>query len=42
MEDWEDTVTKVAVRRGAQAMAVGEPLPVVLPETARRVPPPQA
>ena len=40
MEDWEDTVTKVAVRRGAQAMPVGEPLPVILPEKARRVPPP--
>jgi len=40
--DWEETVTKVAVRRGAQAMPVGEPLPVVLPESARRVPPPQA
>lgn len=40
-EDWEDTVTKVAVRRGAQAMPVGEPLPVILPEQARRVPPTQ-
>ena len=41
-EAWENTVTKVAVRRGAQAMPVGEPLPVILPEQARRVPPPQA
>ncbi|MDQ4051549.1 MAG: DUF3710 domain-containing protein [Actinomycetota bacterium] len=41
VDDWEDTVTKVAVRRGAQAMPVGEPLPVVLPDQARRVPPPQ-
>jgi hypothetical protein len=40
-DDWEETVTKVAVRRGAQAMPVGEPLPVILPEQARRVPPPQ-
>ena len=41
VDDWEDTVTKVAVRRGAQAMPVGEPLPVSLPEQARRVPPGQ-
>jgi hypothetical protein len=41
VDDWEDTVTKVAVRRGAQAMPVGEPLPVTLPEQARRVPPAQ-
>jgi hypothetical protein len=40
-DDWEAPVTKVAVRRGAQAMPVGEPLPVILPEQARRVPPPQ-
>ena len=40
-EDWEDTVTKVAVRRGAQAMPVGEPLPVILPEQARPVSPTQ-
>jgi hypothetical protein len=42
VDDWEATVSKVAVRRGAQAMPVGEPLPVVLPETARRVPPAEA
>jgi hypothetical protein len=40
-EDWEDSVTKVAVRRGAQALPVGEPLPVILPEQARRVSPTQ-
>ena len=41
VDEWEDTVTKVAVRRGAQAMPVGEPLPVILPEQARRVEPPK-
>jgi hypothetical protein len=41
VDDWEESVTKVAVRRGAQAMPVGEPLPMVLPEQARRVSPPQ-
>ena len=39
-DEWENAVTKIAVRRGAQAMRVGEPLPVVLPDQARRVPPP--
>jgi hypothetical protein len=29
---WEDAITKVAVRRGAQAMPVGEALPLSLPE----------
>lgn len=38
--DWEDTVTKIAVRRGDHAMPVGEPLPVSLPDQARRVSPP--
>ena len=38
--EWEEALTRVAVRRGAEAMPVGEPLPVVLPETARRVTPP--
>ena len=33
---WEDTLTKVAIRRGDHAMPVGDPLPVVLPESARR------
>ena len=37
--EWEDLVAKVAVRRGAQAMPVGEPLPVVMPPQARRVEP---
>ncbi len=37
---WEDTITKVAVRRGSGAMAVGDVLPVVLPENARPLDPP--
>ncbi len=37
--DWERTVTSLAVRRGDHAMAVGEALPVVLPEGARKVGP---
>ncbi|HET9420363.1 MAG TPA: DUF3710 domain-containing protein [Nocardioides sp.] len=37
--DWEDTVTRIAVRRGDHAMPVGEPLPVTLPDEARRVSP---
>lgn len=36
-ESWEDALTQVAVRRGDHAMPVGDPLPVVLPEEARRV-----
>lgn len=32
---WEDAITKVAVRRGAQAMPVGEELPLTLPEGAK-------
>jgi hypothetical protein len=35
--EWEDALAQVAVRRGSEAMPVGEPLPVVLPEQARRV-----
>jgi hypothetical protein len=35
--DWEDTIRKLAVHRGAQAMPVGESLPVVMPPQARRV-----
>lgn len=35
--DWEDLLTEVAVRRGSGPMMVGEPLPLVLPESARRV-----
>jgi hypothetical protein len=37
---WEDTVTKVVVRRGEHAMPVGDPLPVVMPANARRATPP--
>ncbi|MFC4784755.1 DUF3710 domain-containing protein [Nocardioides sp. MAHUQ-72] len=39
-EEWEETITRVAVRRGQGAMPVGDVLPVVLPEGARRVDPP--
>ena len=35
--DWEDALAQVVVRRGEQAMPVGEPLPVRLPDDARRV-----
>lgn len=35
--EWEDALAQVVVRRGAQAMPVGEPLPVTLPDDARRV-----
>jgi Protein of unknown function (DUF3710) len=35
---WEDTLAKVAIRRGDHAMPAGDPLPVVLPESARRAP----
>ena len=35
--EWEDTLAQVVVRRGEQAMPVGEPLPVTLPDDARRV-----
>lgn len=38
-EDWADTIRSVAVRRGAGAMPVGEPLPLVLPPNARKVEP---
>lgn len=38
--DWEDLLTRVAVRRGAHALPVGEPLPLVLPDNARRMTPP--
>jgi hypothetical protein len=37
--DWEDLLSRVAVRRGAQAMPVGEPLAVTMPPQARRVEP---
>jgi Protein of unknown function (DUF3710) len=38
---WEDTLAKVAIRRGDHAMPAGDPLPVVLPESARRADPGQ-
>lgn len=41
-EDWEESITKVVVRRGEGAMPVGDALPVVLPPDARRVEPPTA
>jgi len=37
--EWEEAITKVAVRRGAQAMPVGEQLPIALPEGVRPVAP---
>ncbi|GAB3264686.1 DUF3710 domain-containing protein [Nocardioides dilutus] len=36
-QDWEDLLSRVVVRRGAQAMPVGEPLAVTMPPQARRV-----
>jgi len=38
--EWEDAITRIAVRRGDHAMRVGEPLPVTMPDEARRVSPP--
>jgi hypothetical protein len=35
--EWEDALAQVVVRRGEQAMPVGEPLVVKLPDDARRV-----
>ncbi len=35
--EWEDALAQVVVRRGAEAMPVGEPLPATLPDQARRV-----
>lgn len=34
---WEQALAQLAVRRGGHAMPVGDPLPVTLPEQARRV-----
>ena len=34
---WEDALSRLAVRRGDHAMPVGDPLPVVLPDQARRI-----
>jgi Protein of unknown function (DUF3710) len=36
-KDWEDSIRRVVVHRGAHAMPVGEALPVVMPPQARRV-----
>lgn len=38
-DSWDDTITRVVVRRGEHALPVGEPLPLLLPEQARRVSP---
>lgn len=38
--DWEDVLTRVAVQRGGNPLPVGEPLPLVLPDHARRMNPP--
>jgi uncharacterized protein DUF3710 len=35
-KEWEDSIRRVAVHRGAHAMPVGEGLPVVMPPQARR------
>jgi len=35
--EWEDVITTIAVRRGAGAVPPGEPLPVVMPDGARRL-----
>jgi hypothetical protein len=35
--DWEDSIRRLTVHRGAQAMPSGEALPVVMPPQARRV-----
>ncbi|WP_372729941.1 DUF3710 domain-containing protein [Nocardioides sp.] len=39
---WEETIAKIAVRRGDVAMPVGDALTVVLPDNARRLDPPTA
>jgi hypothetical protein len=36
---WEETLTKVVIRRGDHAMPAGDPLPVILPDSARRTSP---
>ena len=35
-KDWEESIRKIAVRRGDHAMPVGEGLPVVMPPQARK------
>ncbi|WP_370247593.1 DUF3710 domain-containing protein [Nocardioides sp.] len=37
--EWEDVLRRVVVRRGGAPMPVGEPLPLTLPDSARRVGP---
>ena len=34
--EWDEALAKVVVRRGSAAMPAGEPLPLTLPENARR------
>jgi uncharacterized protein DUF3710 len=36
--DWEDALASVVVHRGSHAMPVGDALPLVLPDDARRTP----
>ena len=36
---WEDTLANVVVRRGEHAMPVGDALPLVMPDNARRAEP---
>lgn len=36
--EWDDTLARVVVSRGSQAMPPGDPLPLTLPPTARRAP----
>lgn len=35
--EWEDVITTIAVHRGDAAVPPGEPLPVTMPDSARRV-----
>jgi hypothetical protein len=39
---WEESLARVAVRRGSHAMPVGDALPLALPAQARQVEPPTA
>ncbi|MDT9594607.1 DUF3710 domain-containing protein [Nocardioides zeae] len=36
-KEWEGVLRGVVVRRGDEAMAVGDPLPITVPEKARRI-----
>ena len=38
-QPWEDALSQLAVRRGDEAMPVGDPLPVTLPDQARKIGP---